>query len=200
MVSSLMFVANDGRALSFADAEALIAEIERLRAHVVRLEALVAELDELAHRDPLVNLPNRRGFLASLEKLIARVARYGEPAAMLFIDLDGLKRINDTFGHEAGNSALVVVAQVIATSVREADCVGRLGGDEFGVLLERADELSAWQMALRIVEEVLGLECCVEGNCLPLSVAVGVGVIQPGDSADSVMRRADKEMYRLKAI
>lgn len=193
------FVANDDSVLSLSDAEALIEEIERLRADVARLETRVAELDHLAYLDSLVNLPNRRGFLASLENLIARIERYGGSGAMLFIDLDGLKRINDRFGHGAGDAALIEVAQLIVTTVRTSDCVGRIGGDEFAVLLERADELSAWQMALRIVEEVVGDRFYVDGSCLPLSVAVGVSAIRPGDNPQSVLRRADKEMYRVKA-
>ena len=191
------FVANDDL-LCLGDAETLVGEIDRLRAEVTRLETLVSELDRLAHSDPLVGIPNRRGFLASLERLIARVERCGEQAAMLFIDVDGLKRINDQFGHEAGDAALIEVARMIVTSVRKSDCVGRLGGDEFGVLLERADELSAWLMALRVVETVVGSKFCLGSNCLPLSVAVGVGMIKPGDSPLLVMTRADEEMYRLK--
>jgi diguanylate cyclase (GGDEF)-like protein len=192
-------VANDDAALSLADGEALVAEIRRLTAEVARLEALSATLDQLAHTDPLVGLPNRRGFLASLENLIARVERYGEPAAMLFVDLDSMKQINDRLGHEAGDAALVQVARTISGCVRKSDCVARIGGDEFGVLLERADELSAWQMALRIVETIVGSRFCFNGSCVPLSVAVGVGVIQAGDTPASVMARADEQMYRVKA-
>jgi diguanylate cyclase (GGDEF)-like protein len=73
-----------------------------------------------------------------------------------------------------------------------------MGGDEFGILLDHADEHRAWQMALRIVETVVGSQFCVEGKCIRLSVAVGVGMIQPGDSSQAVMERADKEMYRVK--
>lgn len=194
----LQSVAEDGGVVTLADAEALIGEIDRLRGQVAKLEARVARLDQLANRDPLANLPNRRGFLASLERLIARVERYGGPAAMLFVDVDGLKTINDSFGHKAGDQALLEVAQRLVSSVRESDCVARIGGDEFGVLLEQADELSAWQTALRVVEVVAGSEFCVDGACLPLSVAVGVAAIRPGDSCQSVMDRADKEMYRVK--
>lgn len=191
-------VANDDGAVSLAEAEALIEEIERLRAEVGRLEAHIGQLDKLAHRDSLVQLPNRRSFLASLERLIARVDRYGGPAAMLFVDVDGLKAINDQFGHKAGDEALIEVAQLLVASVRKTDCVARVGGDEFGILLEHADETKAWQMALRVVENVVGSQFCVDGSCLPLSVAVGVGPIRPGDTPQSVIERADKEMYRVK--
>lgn len=186
-------------ALTLTDAEALIAEIDRLRAQVAGLEQRVSQLDLLAHRDPLIDLPNRRSFLARLEALIARVDRYGDSAAMLFVDLDGLKRINDKFGHGAGDQALIEVAHMLVASVRKSDYVARIGGDEFGILLERIDERGAWEMALRIVETVVGSQFCVEGNCLPLSVAVGVGAINADDDPQSVIARADKEMYRVKA-
>jgi diguanylate cyclase (GGDEF)-like protein len=192
-------VANDDGVVSLADAEALVGEIERLRADVDRLEAYVGQLDKLAYRDPLVQLPNRRSFLASLECLIARVERYGGPAAMLFVDVDGLKAINDTFGHKAGDEALVEIAQLLVSSVRKTDCVARMGGDEFGILLEHTDEAKAWQMALRVVESVVGSQFCFNGSCLPLSVAVGVGAIRPGDTPQAVVERADKEMYRVKS-
>ncbi|MDQ3471757.1 MAG: GGDEF domain-containing protein [Pseudomonadota bacterium] len=189
----------DDAALTLSDAEALIAEIDRLRAQIASLEQRVSQLDRLAHRDPLVDLPNRRSFLISLEALIGRVERYGDQAAMLFVDLDGLKRINDKFGHAAGDQALIQVAQMLVASVRKSDYVARLGGDEFGILLERIDERGAWEMALRIVETVVGSQFCVDGCCLPLSVAVGVGEIRGDDDPQAVIARADKEMYRVKA-
>ncbi|MBA2771697.1 MAG: GGDEF domain-containing protein, partial [Sphingomonas sp.] len=182
----------DDAALTLSDAEALIAEIDRLRAQIASLEQRVSQLDRLAHRDPLVDLPNRRSFLISLEALIGRVERYGDQAAMLFVDLDGLKRINDKFGHAAGDQALIQVAQMLVASVRKSDYVARLGGDEFGILLERVDERGAWHMALRIVETVVGSQFCVDGCCLPLSVAVGVGAIRADDDPQSVIARADK--------
>ncbi len=186
-------------ALTLSDAEALIREIDRLRSEIAMLEQRVSQLDELAHRDALVGLPNRRSFVARLEALIARVERYGDEAAMLFIDLDGLKRINDKFGHAGGDQALIQVAQMLSVSVRKSDYVARIGGDEFGILLERIDERGAWEMALRIVETVVGSQFCVDGSCLPLSVAVGVGQIHADDDPQSVIARADKEMYRVKA-
>ena len=192
--------ADKDEAVSLDDAMMLLDEIERLRSQLTSYESRLAELDRLAHRDTLVDLPNRRSFLLSLEQLIARVDRYGGPAAMLFVDVDGLKAINDEFGHVAGDKALVEVARLLVASVRKADFVGRLAGDEFGILLEHADELSAWQMALRVVETVDECQFCIQDVCLPLSVAIGVGMIQPGDTPEAVFARADKEMYRIKAV
>jgi diguanylate cyclase (GGDEF)-like protein len=191
-------VANDDRTVSLAEAEVLVREIERLRAELDKLESRIDQLDELAHQDPLVHLPNRRSFLASLERLVERADRLGRPAAMLFVDVDGLKTINDTFGHRVGDEALQEIAKLLLSSVRKTDCVARMGGDEFGILLDQTDEQRAWQMALRIVETVVGSQFCVDGECVRLSVAVGVGMIKPGDSSQAVIERADKEMYRVK--
>ena len=191
--------ANDS-GISLDDAIALLDEIERLRAALAAGEARLSELDRLAHRDSLVDLPNRRSFLASLEQLIARVERYKVQAALLFVDVDGLKTVNDRFGHNAGDKALAQIARLLVSSVRKADFVARLAGDEFGILLEHADDLSAWKMALRVVETVDECQFRVDGACLPLSVAIGVGMIEPGDTPETVLARADKEMYRIKAI
>ena len=192
-------VANDDGVISAAQAQVLIDEIEELRAKIALLESQVEQYSRLAHDDPLVGLPNRRSFLATLERVIARVGRHGDEAAMIFVDVDGLKAINDKFGHKAGDEALKEIAKLLVASVRSSDRVARIGGDEFGIILERTDELSAWQMALRVVERVLGAKFCVDGACLPLSVAVGVGPISKGDCPETVMHRADREMYRVKA-
>ena len=189
--------ANDDGSISLDDAIALLDEIERLHGQLAVAEARLSELDRLAHRDSLVDLPNRRSFFASLEQLIARVERYDVPAALLFVDVDGLKAVNDKF---AGDQALAKIGSLLVASVRKADFVARLAGDEFGILLEHADELSAWKMALRVVETVDECEFCVDGACLPLSVAIGVGMIQRGDTPETVLARADKEMYRIKAL
>lgn len=193
--------ANDETVVTLEDALLLVDEITRLRAELARCASRIVELDQLAYHDALVGLPNRRSFLDNLERLIARVDRYDDPAAVLFVDVDGLKAINDRFGHDAGDQALVQVATLLNGIVRAGDMVARLGGDEFAVLLEHADELSAWQMAERVTESLdESRSFCVNGVCLPLSAAVGVAAIQPGDTADSVLKRADQEMYRIKAF
>lgn len=184
--------------LSLSTARTLVGEIERLKGEVDRLEGRVRHLASLAYQDPLVNLPNRRRFLDDLDKLLDRVQRYDESAAMIFVDVDGLKRINDQFGHTAGDAALVEVARILVESARKSDLVARLSGDEFGILMLHADELTAWQMALRVVETAVGAQFCVGDQCLPLSVSVGVGMVLPGDDANAVIARADKAMYRVK--
>jgi diguanylate cyclase (GGDEF)-like protein len=182
-----------------ADVERLVEEISRLRGQVAQLQERVEQLDHLAHQDSLIDLPNRRGFVRELERLIARVGRYDAHAAMLFVDLDGLKSINDTFGHRAGDHALIEVAGLLERGVRKSDVVARIGGDEFGILLECADEKSAHETAARLVDMIADCDFMHEGDPLPLSVAIGVGMIDAHDNADEVMARADEQMYRRKA-
>jgi diguanylate cyclase (GGDEF)-like protein len=186
-------------ALEQRDPAQLLEEIARLRGAVERLEARVEELDQLAHRDPLVPLANRRGMLRELETMIARHNRHETPAAMLFVDLDGLKILNDSFGHMGGDAALVNVAEKLLEGTRATDCVARLGGDEFCVLLEHADEKSALETAERLVDAIAGEDFLFEGAPMPLSVAIGVTLIEKGDTPATVLARADKAMYRVKA-
>ena len=175
------------------------AEIDRLREKIAGLEERVRMLDALAHQDSMLAVPNRRGFMRELESLIARVSRYGESAAMLFVDIDGLKRINDSFGHKAGDEALIQVAAVLTDGVRKSDCVARLGGDEFGVLLVHATEDTARETAERLARLIGDHESDFDGNRLPLGVAIGVTAIGANDTPDSVIGRADQAMYREKS-
>src|SRR6476646_3723652 len=172
------------------DRDRLIEEISSLRGKVARLQERVEQLDQLAHQDSLINLPNRRGFMRELERLISRVDRYGIGAAMLFVDVDGLKMINDTFGHRAGDESLIEVANLLSKGVRHSDVVARIGGDEFGVLLESADEQSAQETAARLIDQISACEVMHDGEALPLGVAIGVGMIDALDTAEAVMERA----------
>ena len=180
------------------DRDRLIQEISQLRGKVARLQERVEQLDQLAHQDSLINLPNRRGFMRELERLIARVDRYGLNAAMLFVDVDGLKIINDSFGHRAGDEALIEVASLLAKGVRHSDVVARIGGDEFGILLECADEAAAQETAARLIDQICTCEFLHDGEALPLSVAIGVGMIDALDTPEAIMARADEAMYRRK--
>ena len=180
------------------DPDLMAAEIERLRGHVATLEQRVAELDRLAHDDPLVRAVNRRGMVRELERMIASRHRHGTPSAMLFVDLDDLKILNDSFGHQGGDAALIHVAEQLHLGTRASDCVARLGGDEFCVLLDHADEASALETAERLINAIAGEDFLFEGLAMPLSVAIGVTMIEEGDTPSRVLARADQAMYRVK--
>jgi diguanylate cyclase (GGDEF)-like protein len=184
----------DQRVVS-VDPEGMIAEISRLRAEVARLESRVEELDRLANMDALVPVANRRGLITTLDRFIARHERHGTPAALLFVDVDGLKALNDAFGHAAGDAALIHLTEMMVSSVRQTDMVARIGGDEFAILLDHADEQSAHETTARLADKVAGCEFCFEGKCLPLSIAIGFTVVEDGDSPEAVLDRADEAMY-----
>jgi diguanylate cyclase (GGDEF)-like protein len=185
--------------MDVSDVGQLVSEISALRARVAQLQERVEQLDLLAHEDSLVDLPNRRGFVRALERLIDRVSRYQEKAALLFVDLDGLKLINDSFGHQAGDAALIQVARLLVGGVRKSDVVARIGGDEFAILLGHSDEESARETAARLVDVIADSDFTHDGQVLPLSVAIGAALIEADDSPESAMARADHEMYRRKA-
>lgn len=182
-----------------AEASALQSENERLRKEVETLGARVAELDRVAHMDPLVPVANRRGLIRQLEIAIARRVRHKIGSALLFIDVDGLKSLNDTYGHSVGDAALLTLADVMVRSVRKTDMVARLGGDEFAILIDHADEASAGETARRVAAAVDDCEFLHGGRILPLGIAVGFTIIESDDDPEAVLDRADKEMYRDKA-
>jgi len=182
-----------------ADVEQLITEIGMLRSRIAQLQERVEQLDLLAHEDSLVELPNRRGFMRALERLIDRVGRYQEKSALLFVDLDGLKLINDSFGHQAGDEALIQVARLLVGGVRKSDIVARIGGDEFAILLSHSDEESARETSSRLIDVIAASDFMHLGQSLPLSVAIGAAAISSEDTPETAMARADREMYRRKA-
>ena len=188
---------HDGE-LECRDPSLLLDELAQLKEQVARLEEQVRELDRLAHLDALAPCANRRGLMRELETMIAQHERHGVAGAVLFLDLDGLKMLNDSFGHEGGDAALIHVAEQLQAGVRTEDCVARLGGDEFCILLDRADEQSAIETAGRLVNLVAGDDFLFNGQPMPLSVAIGMTQVERGDTPCAVLARADQAMYRVK--
>jgi diguanylate cyclase (GGDEF)-like protein len=180
------------------DSDRLVEEVHRLQAEIGQLRQRVEQLDALAHLDSLSDLPNRRGFMRALERVIDRVKRYGESSALLFVDLDGLKMINDSFGHCAGDEALIQVSRLLVGGVRKSDLVARIGGDEFAILLSHVESADAHDTAARLIDMIADCDFTHDGQALPLSVAIGVGMIEIGDSPEAAIARADAEMYRRK--
>ncbi len=148
--------------------------------------------------DALTGLANRAFFLAAVEREIDRAARYGRGFCVLMADLDGLKDLNDTFGHRTGDRALSGLAAVISESVRRIDLAARLGGDEFVVLLPETDREGARVVADKIREGVAATGLPVQGATIPVSVSIGVGEWWSGQSVDDVMAAADDAMYEAK--
>jgi diguanylate cyclase (GGDEF)-like protein len=184
-----------------------LAELETLRSVNARLQREIAALKQreahalrLADRDGLTGLYNRRRMLELIVEALDEASRSGQCLGILFIDLDGFKRINDRYGHGIGDELLNIVAGRIATRARTGDLVCRYGGDEFIVLLPRIpDRAAALEVAATIAERV-SLPCRVGGQDLLVTAAIGVSVYpQDGRTGAELLERADREMYRLKA-
>jgi diguanylate cyclase (GGDEF)-like protein len=173
----------------------LLAEIEDLRQEVGRLKARLYEAEGLADQDVLTPLMNRRAFLRELRRVLAFVQRYGGPASLIYFDLDGLKAVNDRFGHAAGDMALQAVAERLAANVRESDIIGRLGGDEFGVILVHADHATALAKAETLADWVETEPVACGDWLVPIKISYGVGEILSGATAEQVLAEADRAMY-----
>ncbi len=160
---------------------------------------LEAQLRHRAFHDDLTGLPNRALFLDRLDQAFARARRGGGSVAVLFVDLDGFKQVNDRYGHDAGDEALVVVAGWLRECVRAEDTVARYGGDEFTVVLEGvANEPDAVRVAERILQ-TLRRPVRLRGGEARLGASVGIALgSSPGTAPEDLIRRADAAMYRAK--
>jgi diguanylate cyclase (GGDEF)-like protein len=176
----------------------LIEETVGLRRQLADMQSRVAELERLADEDALVPIRNRRAFLRDLARTIGHVERYGTPYGLLYFDVDGLKAINDRIGHGAGDAALIHVAGVLTANTRRSDVVGRLGGDEFGVLLARADPAVTLHKARCLAEAIAGSVFRWEGDTIPLSVAYGTYRLPARQDAQAALAAADLAMYEHK--
>jgi diguanylate cyclase (GGDEF)-like protein len=185
----------DGGAVS----PTLIDENALLRASLAEMRERLEELETLADTDTLTPLPNRRRFLHELERVVSQSNRHGTPAAVLYIDLNSLKAVNDRHGHVAGDAALIHIARLLQSLIRTSDIVARIGGDEFGLILDHLDHNSAIETAERLGRCIASTPLDFGGRTVPLKAAIGVATILAGDSADDVMQRADRNMYRAKA-
>jgi diguanylate cyclase (GGDEF)-like protein len=179
-------------------AEQLLAEIARLKDDLIRAERRVAELEARADVDPLLDILNRRGFERELRRSLAFVARYGTQAALLYIDLDGFKVVNDRHGHAAGDALLKAVARELTARVRASDVVGRLGGDEFGVLLWHVGETLAAGKARELEECIASAKIAHGAAQLSVGASAGMAALRGDLDAAALLDAADKAMYARK--
>ena len=181
-----------------AEIARLRAEVERLRGEAAEAERRAAYFAALAAEDPLTGLLNRRGFLAELGRAIAYVARYGTGAALLIADLDRFKPINDAHGHAAGDLVLRHVGALLRAQVRASDSVGRIGGDEFAILLWQADEPAARRKAGALAAALQGQPVRYGSALLAATASFGATSIRGEDGVESALARADQAMYAAK--
>jgi diguanylate cyclase (GGDEF)-like protein len=178
-----------------SDAMNLSAEVERLERELAAARSQMAELATRADVDPLTEVLNRRGFERELARSLAHVKRYGTSAALICLDLDRFKPVNDRHGHAAGDAVLKAVAAVVTRHVRASDVVARLGGDEFVVLLWHLSEADAERKARAIEAAIERTTATHSGLTLSVGASVGAVPLLPLDQPAEVLERADRAMY-----
>ncbi len=159
------------------------------------------ELRHLADHDPLTGLLNRRRFELEVERQLRLAQRYRRPGAVIVLDVDRFKQINDTYGHSVGDRLIVSVADALRARLRASDAIARLGGDEFAVLLPEIDRAGVEAVARELVQAVAAHTACVDGRVLPrVTISVGVATFGPdaGLDREALVVAADTAMYRAK--
>jgi diguanylate cyclase (GGDEF)-like protein len=173
-------------------------EVDNLRRELIQTRARLEDVEKTADQDGMLPLLNRRAFVRELTRYIAFTGRYNTPASLIYFDLNHLKRTNDTLGHAAGDAVLSHFADVLQAHVRDSDCVGRLGGDEFGVLLSHANQEQALKKADILAAALENSPTSWNGHAIPVSFAYGAFELKAGDNPDTAMARADQAMYAQK--
>ena len=170
-----------------------------LEAELAQVKAALAEARQLALHDPVTRLPNRTLFLERLEHGLRQAQRHGWTLAVLFIDLDGFKQINDTHGHDVGDEVLTSVARALQASVRAEDTVCRYGGDEFACIMLDVDTANAvGNFAASLVRRI-ATACDAAENVPMVNASIGVALYpEHGRSSETLLRHADVAMYQAK--
>ena len=167
----------------------------RFKEHYVEARIRADQMTYLAFNDYLTGLPNRRGIERILQDEVERARRYNRPLSVVMVDLDHLKRINDTFGHDIGDRTLQEVATLFSRELRRTDRIGRWGGEEFIIVAPETDRKAAWVLAQRLRES---LENHVFDQIGTITASYGVAAFRPGDTVHSLIKRADEALYRAK--
>jgi len=176
----------------------LHAEIERLRAEVAALTVRAETAEALADHDVLTPALNRRGFMSVLNRSMAYCRRHEVEAALLYLDMDGFKGVNDGLGHAAGDAALMAVADLLLANVRESDAVGRLGGDEFALLLMNAGADEGREKAKRLAASLETEGFVWDGSTVALGGSFGVRAYAGQTDPEVWLSEADAAMWLRK--
>ncbi len=215
----LVIAQADDRLLLFAEPEVITAsmplpdaadELVRLRTELdgirqaldikqKELQAVLAQAEEVSHTDALTYLPNRRSMIAELQRQVTYAERYGTPLSVSMIDIDNFKDINDTYGHAVGDQVLRYIASEMRDRIRQPDVIGRLGGDEFLVILPSSPANAAAEQARRLCQQVAGAPVIAGKEIISVGLSIGITQYQPNsDDWHTLLERADQAMYQAK--
>jgi diguanylate cyclase (GGDEF)-like protein len=173
--------------------------VRRLRSQLAKAQARIDELQASADTDFLLDIPNRRGFERELNRSIAYIKRYHASGALIVLDVDRLKPINDAFGHAAGDQVLKAIVAALLRQIRSSDVIGRLGGDEFALLLWNLSEADARAKAASLEQAIDGLCFTFRGRTVAAGASAGVAILGPHAEAGRALEEADSAMYVRKA-
>jgi diguanylate cyclase (GGDEF)-like protein len=174
-------------------------EIRRLKAQLAKAQARIDQLQAAADTDFLLDIPNRRGFERELGRAISYIQRYHASGALLVLDVDRLKPINDNFGHAAGDQVLKTIVAFLLRQIRSSDVIGRLGGDEFALLLWNLSETDAHAKAAALEAEIDRLSFEFAGHTVTTGASAGLAILGPHSEAARALADADCAMYVRKA-
>jgi len=193
--------ARPGRRAASIDADAKDSAkiIRGLRSKLKAAERRIADLEAAADTDFLLEIPNRRGFERELTRAIAYMKRYRASGALIVLDVDRLKPVNDSFGHAAGDQVLKAIAAALTRQVRASDVVGRLGGDEFALLLWNLSETDAKAKAAIFEQAIDDLSFTFRGQHVTAGASAGVALLGAQSDAGRALEEADAAMYVRKA-
>ena len=179
---------------------ALLGEARSLRGELEQTRTLLRKAEQDVDRDHLLPVLNRRAFLRELDRQIDSATRYATPTSLAYIDLDGLKTVNDAQGHACGDALLVHFSSVLLSVLRSSDVVGRLGGDEFGLILLHTTEIQGRTTCSRIAGALEGRPLNWRDLTIPIRSTIGLVQIAAGTNAETALAAADAAMYREKAF
>lgn len=180
--------------------EALIGAAQAAEHKIGEQETWISNLEQMATTDELTGVLNRRGFEGEFRRVLARARRHGEEGILIFVDLDGFKPINDTYGHAAGDQVLRQVARTLSESVRDTDSVARMGGDEFCVLLVKTSRYAGVARAEALKRQINNAFVDWDGRQIAVRASFGIQAFGAEDSAKELLSNADAAMYRIKRI
>jgi len=173
--------------------------VRRLRRELAKALTRIDELQASADTDFLLDIPNRRGFERELSRSIAYIKRYHASGALIVLDVDRLKPINDAFGHAAGDQVLKGIVDELRRQIRSSDVIGRLGGDEFALLLWNLSETDARAKAASLEAAIDRLSFVFRGRTVAAGASAGVAILGPHAEAGRALEEADSAMYVRKA-
>lgn len=157
-----------------------------------------AELTRLATTDTLTGINNRRSFMGKADHEIKRAQRYGLAFAMIIMDIDFFKKINDKYGHQTGDLVLQKMAQAVNSALRESDIFGRIGGEEFSIILIETEQTTALLTAERIRSLIETLNINTGKDTIHITVSIGVSFFKEGDDISTLSKRSDEALYSAK--